>query len=205
MKAFDDNTDGKPRTPWENPPSGTHLAFLYRVALAGFCPDTYQGVQKMKSKIHLAFEVWPKKGGEWVKTSQGQPFVISPGFKGWMTLGTYKEFMQAWVGTENPEIEAILGQPALLSIQTAKSQSGSEFSRISSIAPPMEGLALPEMGNPALVYNVHEHDPEAFDKLPNWIKNFIVSESETYQRLLGKRKNDAADAQAGHKDDDIPF
>jgi hypothetical protein len=202
----------------EIPPAGMHLGLLFRVIDAGWCHNEFNGVKSLKTKVRLDFELWPLgENNEYTLMESGKPFCVSPGFQGWLTLGKYTEIMNSWRGSENPDVETFLGQPALLNIKytEGKPKDGvtAVYANVTAVNPIMRGMFIPEMVNPPLVYSVKAHDQELFLKLPKWIQDWIARESDSFSRLqkAESRTSSAEDPGpdqpygAPPSDDDIPF
>jgi len=125
------------------------------------------------------------------------------------------QFLTAWRGKPFTEAELkgfdlakVIGVPCLISI-THEDKGGKIREVISSIAPPLKGMAIPPQFNPSVHYEVEDKRNEVFNALPEWMRKMIEASDEFTGKVSGDDvDNAAADAEAlaqEKKADEVPL
>jgi hypothetical protein len=121
-----------------------------------------------------------------------QPFVISKEFTLSMAeKANLRAFLTSWRGKPFTAEEAmafdvtkLLGVPCQLSIihEQGRKDPTRSYERISAITPLMKGVVCPPQANPTFVFSLEEFSTDAFNALPDWLKE-VVRESDEYKEL----------------------
>jgi len=107
------------------------------------------------------------------------------------------------------DLPSMLTKPVTVSIGVTS--GGND--KITAISPPMDGVEVPPLENPATVFDFDEPDMEAWEKIPNWIKEKIKNATNYPGSKLSKLV-EGAEGEAQKKqeaenfsdfDDDIPY
>lgn len=106
-------------------------------------------------------------------------------------------------------VSKLIGQPAYLSIIHNTSKDGTKtYSNIFSVMKMPKGLPVPQLVNESVLYSAHQHNQEAFDKLPPFIQDKIKQSPEYISATGGNKPTNpplrkAIDETLGN--DEIPF
>lgn len=194
---------------FENAPAGSHLGICYGVIDLG--------TQLFKSQqfgdeacpgILFQFEL-PHE-----LTQDGRPFSVSKTLK--LKSGkkaAYRVFMESWRGVPFNDSDfgsfdaaRVLGKAASLGITHETSERGT-FSKISTVMPPMKGLAIPQPTNKLIHFTFDDFKQDVYDGLSDWLKAKIALSRE-YQQMKGVPQNDVPTEDsygARLPDDEVPF
>lgn len=193
---------------FELPPAGTHLAICYRLVDLGTQPGGQYGPMH---KVMLGWEL----PDELMK--DGRPFTVS----GWYTWSmgekaNLRKILEGWrgqpfsepdfKGSHRFDVKNVIGKPCLLTI-VHEHKGEKTYANVTHASKLMKGqTAPPPVNKPVYVWLSHElFDAEAFDSLPDGLKNKIMQSPE-YKRLIGADPtNGAARPVSADMDDAIPF
>ena len=152
------------------------------------------GEPKVQSKCFIQFE-FPTEMMEidgvdrprW----QGKEFVVSNHEK----AGMFKLMQAAGVNS----VAALLGEPVLCSIGTTSGGNA----KITTIAGMMKGMTVPELANPAVLYDLDKPDASIFEKLPPFVKEKINNQYDPSDGVvhIDPKTNEPVVG----SDEDIPF
>lgn len=161
-------------------------------------PKTYDdGNTVIKPEVYINFEFPTERitiGDEDKPRWTGKQYVLSAHEKAALT-----SLMAAVAGGSNNVADA-LGKPCSV---TVGSTSGGN-AKIVNVAPLMKGMAVPELENPATVFDFDEPDMEAWEKIPNWMKEKIKEATNYNGSKLSKLVKDGEpnNATQSAQDDD---
>lgn len=173
----------KPSGPHFLVPAGSHIARCFQVVDIGTREDTYEGKPRTRRVVRITWEL-PDELIE--KDGKSLPAVISKNY----TLSLHEKSglrkdLEAWRGKAfTPEelkgfdISELCGQPALLSVVHKQKQDGEARADVSSVAKPPKGLECGIQVNPSMEYSVASHDQASFDKLPQFLRDQIMTSAE---------------------------
>lgn len=193
----------KPRAATQKalPEEGLTPAICYQVLYLGHHKQTWNGKDKWNPKVRFTFElpelthVFDEKKGE-------QPFVVSAEHNLYLnTKSNFYKFLRQWFPKldidENKEVDLakLAGKKAMINVVHNEAKNGNTYANIGSIAPVMKGVTVGEPVNPVVVYDVDEHDEDAFQELPEWLQNKIT-ESQEMQDQHGDEVEDAISDQS---------
>lgn len=187
-------------------PAGTHVAVCTLVADMGVQPT---GKFKPRAQIYIRWEIpgeimtW--KDGEGVDHTG--PMVI--GKKYTMSLSekaNLRADLESWRGrmfTEQElkgfDIKNILGKPCMLGV-THNTVGTKTYANISAVMGLPKGTMPPSASVMPIAYDLDNHNPAVFDKLPNWLQEAINSRVKSDNASTVQGNGTEADF-----DDDIPF
>lgn len=171
-------------------PAGTHVARCVSWIDIGTHSFEWQGEAKTPRKVRIGFET-PNETAVFNEEAGEQPFLVSTE----LTMSLHEKsnmfkMLETWIGfTEDmkksfdPQKD-MLGVPCLVTVKHEETKSGNTFAKITSVTPLMKGAECPEQVNPSMYFfmgwNGHasEFDEEAFEKLPAFIQDKIMSTPE---------------------------
>lgn len=166
-------------------------------------PKTYDdGNTVIKPEAYVNFEFPTERievNGEDKPRWAGKQYVISSHEK-----AALMGLMAATAPGSNNVADA-LTKPCTVTIG---STSGGN-AKIINVAPLMKGFYVPELENPAVVFDFDDPDMSVWDKIPNWIKEKIKSatnyEGSKLSKLVEEAQSGSDSTQNGAFDDDTPY
>lgn len=183
-------------------PAGTHVARVYRFMNLGTRLQEYQGVTKdypdtlVTFTLELPnelneFEYENKETGEKEKVSK--PFVISREFT--LSMGSksnLRPFIEGIIGKKLSDeeagefdIESIIGKVCQATVTHAPSKDGTRtYANLTSVAPLMKGIEVPEVVNKPLVQDINLMTEEEIEALPQFLQTKIKI-SDEYKARFG--------------------
>jgi hypothetical protein len=196
-------------------PAGTYLGRCYSMVHLGTHDDEFQGRAKKTNKVRITWEL-PTEMKVFNPEKGEQPLVISKEFTLSMAdKANLRAFLTSWRGKPFTSEEAmsfditkLLGVPCQLSIihEPSKKDPSRVYERISSITSVMKGVTAPPQINPTFVFSLESFDPDAFNALPDWLKE-IIRESDEYKAFSAPAEqpqvNNVVDTSIDF--DDLPF
>lgn len=201
-------------------PEGKHTAILYLIADLGHHKDTYDGVETIKHKIYLAWELVGTKMEDGRPYVIGKEYTVSPskfhegGYYFAKTSNIYK-IIKSWgnqekVRTDPGVLVELLNSayPATINIehQIARKDATKTYAVIDSVKP-YKGKDKPVRVNEP-VDGISKLATD-FEKLPEWIKKRINSSLEKNGGVPRRVYDDAPDQDPTNGSDtydfDIPF
>lgn len=190
---------------FEQPEVGSFAARCYGVVEIGTHEEEYKGEKKLQKKMIVFWELDQKM-------EDGRPFVINK----WYTnsLGekaNLRKDLKTWRGRDFTEAELakfemkkILNQPCLISLSEKK-----ERVQVAGIIPLPKGMQAPPLENDTIDWGICDlGDEEAWDKLYDWVKKFIMKSVEYKEwEAAGNSmpESGSQEEEAFDPDDEIPF
>jgi len=195
-------------------PPGTYIARCYSMVDLGTHDDEFQGRKKKTHKVRITWEL-PTETRVFKPENGEQPFVISKEFTLSMAeKANLRGFLTSWRGKPFTAEEAmafdvtkLLGVPCQLSIihEQGRKDPTRQYERISAITPLMKGVVCPPQSNPTFVFSLEEFSTDAFNALPDWLKE-IVRESDEYKELSSPVEViHSTPVSIDDESDDLPF
>jgi len=175
--------------------AGTHIATLYNFLFIGTIPDSYEGIARDTAKIRLTWEL-PNELHVFKQENGPQPRVISEEYT--LSFGeksNLRKIVEGMMGkmsdhdAEHFDVESLVGKSCLLNIIHKTNAKGNTYARIASTSPLMKGMEKPAQVNPSRIQTYQNWDQEYFDKLPNFIKEKVMS-SQEYQSMMNQGESD---------------
>ena len=161
----------KPESTFTPVPEGTHVARVYKFMNLGQRLQEYQGVQKdyPDTLINISFELPLELNKFTVKNEDGteeeieKPFAISREFT--LSMGAksnLRPIVEGIIGTSLSDeeayafdLETLVGKTCQLTVVHKPSADGTKtYSNITSTAPLMKGIEVPEPFNDAVIQDV---------------------------------------------------
>jgi hypothetical protein len=171
-------------------PAGNHIARCYSMIELGTLTEVILGQEKTMHKIRLTFEL-PDELKVFNAEKGEQPCVISKEFTLSMNeKSNLRAFLKSWRGKDFTEEEAtafdvtkLLGVPCLLNIihKPSKKDPSRIYDEIASATPLMKNMVCPPQVNPTFEFSLSEWNQEAFDTMPDFIKDKIRMSKEYIQ------------------------
>lgn len=212
MKLRDDGST------FEAPPSGNHIARLYRLIDLGTQEGQWQGKPTSSRKALLSFELL---GDD--RMSDGRPFTISRRFTASVNeKAALRLFLESWRGKrystaeiqEGVDLSAILGAYGLLNCVEAH-RDGHLYINIAGISPLPKGMPKPPGVNAPVLFDLAAPDWDVFADLGERLQETILASPEgraAYERSgtpAGSNRDDDEELERQHAaaamEDDIPF
>lgn len=187
------NATSTSTTPRELIPAGNYVARCYKMIEIGTVPTEYLGVEKMKAKVRIGWEL-PLELKVYSQEKGEQPLVIDKEYT--LSLSdkaNLRRDLKSWRGkdfttteAENFDITKLLGVPCMLNIIHVQGKKDPEksYEAISSISPLPKGFACPDQINETFIFDFENYDQAKLDSLPNFIKEVIITSNE-YKSIHG--------------------
>jgi hypothetical protein len=184
----------EPRSKYELPPSGTHLARLYRFVDLGWQTSTYEDEARDQHQAILGWELCGRL------MSDGRPYSVSKTinlslhekstFRGWAEAMVGREFGPPdLVGRNRFDVKELIGTVCLLQVEHGTSRKGNLFAKVANLMPAPEGVKAPDLVNEPYYFSLdpREFDQAVFDSLPQWDREKIEASDSwvKLQRRLG--------------------
>ena len=195
-------------------PAGNHVAICNAVIDLGvqkgrgMYPDP-------KHEIYIRFElpterVRYQKDGREIEgpMSIGRRFTASMSEK-----ANLRKFIESWFGKKFPDndsasdfdMELLIGKKCLLNV-THTEKGDKTYANIQGASPIPKGMSADyAQANPALFYDLLDHDPAVYENLPEWLRKIIDDRIDDRLDRSGSRELDPVGTGAAELDDDIPF
>lgn len=175
-------------------PAGTQMARLVQVIDLGLQSQRpYQGQEKRPAyEVRLTFEfpnarvevdgesrpMWKSKV---IKMSSHEKSTCRQWYEKLDPTGKYR-------GDWSQLLEAPIF--ALIVHEMGKGENaGKMFDKIADIQPPMQGIDVPPLENPATLFNLDSPDMEVFEEFPEWLKDKIKENLEFDNSKLHRMLN----------------
>jgi hypothetical protein len=195
------------------PPAGNHVAICNMIVDMGMQPGSGQ-YPDPKPQVHIRFELcnelheYEDKAGHKVTA----PMVIGRTFTASMSVkGHLRKFIEGMYGKPFPNDEAaadfdfskIAGKKCLLNVVHVE-RPPKTYANIQSATPLPKGMVdSTEQYNKTIYFSLDDPDKEAFNRIPNWLKEKIEN------RLAEAGSTTQPDAPAAGEtekfDDEVPF
>ncbi len=181
----------------------------------GTVTETFKGTEKQLNKVRLTFEL-PTETKVFKEENGEQPYSISKEFTLSMhEKATLRQMLESWRGkgfteleSESFDITVLCGKPCMLNVIHETSPDGSKtYAKISSISPMPKGLQCPAQVNPDFILSYDDFDHEAFENLPDFLKDKIKTSVEYAHMMTAPFKKLISHTVSAGDDDtnDLPF
>ncbi|QDP53352.1 MAG: hypothetical protein Unbinned6805contig1000_14 [Prokaryotic dsDNA virus sp.] len=200
---------------------GNYLARLVQVIDLGLQPQRpYKGQEKPPAhEIMLTYEL----GTEFMKDEEGNDIEDKPR---WISetipfLSLKAELAKSTkrINALDPKLEfggdfaEMTGLPCTVTVthNPHKTEPEKVYVNVGNVTPPMKGIPIPELVNPAKVFDLSEPDLEILGSLPEWVQDKIKSNLEfngstLYGMLNGDAPKEAEPvAETEEEDVESPF
>ena len=194
---------------------GNYPARCYSMVHIGTIEEIIMGEKKVLNKVRITWEL-PTELKVFKEENGEQPHVVSKEFT--LSLhekATLRAFLKNWRGKDFTEeeakafdIEKLIGAPCMLNITHKKSKDGTKtYAEIGSVSKLPKGLECPEQINPSFVWTYEDFDAEKFNKLPEFLRNKMVTSVEYIQATSGANEIQVINAEVikAEEHDDLPF
>lgn len=212
MAILATNTGGTTIQPIE---AGSYPARCYSMIHIGTIDENFQGEIKTMNKVRITFEL-PTELKVFKEENGEQPHVISKEFT--LSLhekATLRSFLKNWRGQDFTEeeaksfdIEKLIGAACMLNITHKKSKDGTKtYAEIGSVSKLPKGLECPAQINPSYVWTYDNFDQEKFNKIPEFLRQKMVTSFEYIHATTIANETPVYDAEVvdPNKADDLPF
>jgi len=212
MAILATNTGGSTIQPIE---AGSYPARCYSMIHIGTIDENFQGEIKTMNKVRITFEL-PTELKVFKEENGEQPHVISKEFT--LSLhekATLRSFLKNWRGQDftdeeakSFDIEKLIGAPCMLNITHKKSKDGTKtYAEIGSVSKLPKGLECPAQINPSYVWTYENFDQEKFNKIPEFLRQKMVTSFEYIHATTVANETPVYDAEvvSSEPQDDLPF
>lgn len=212
MAILATNTGGSTIQPIE---AGSYPARCYSMIHIGTIDENFQGEIKTMNKVRITFEL-PTELKVFKEENGEQPHVISKEFT--LSLhekATLRSFLKNWRGQDftdeeakSFDIEKLIGAPCMLNITHKKSKDGTKtYAEIGSVSKLPKGLECPTQINPSYVWTYENFDQEKFNKIPEFLRQKMVTSFEYIHATTVANETPVYDAEvvSSEPQDDLPF
>jgi hypothetical protein len=212
MAILATNTGGSTIQPIE---AGSYPARCYSMIHIGTIDENFQGEIKTMNKVRITFEL-PTELKVFKEENGEQPNVISKEFT--LSLhekATLRSFLKNWRGQDftdeeakSFDIERLIGAPCMLNITHKKSKDGTKtYAEIGSVSKLPKGLECPAQINPSYVWTYENFDQEKFNKIPEFLRQKMVTSFEYIHATTVANETQVYDAEvvSSEPQDDLPF
>jgi hypothetical protein len=173
-------------------PAGLHDAICYGVVHAGTVNSPYNNQPRMRNVLYLCYE-FPAIKNVFDEDKGEQPAVTTMMFTySYSEKGNLLDWINTWsngkINKKNItdfDIEKLAGLGCKLQIIMDESEGKTRSypkGIIGLTAEEKKTLNKNSLYNPIMIYDVDNHDQEAFDALPNWLQKKVM-ESQEYKKL----------------------
>ena len=162
-------------------PEGTHTGILYSIIDLGSHMNPM--ANRMQRKVRLTFELSEELMDDGRPFSIGKEFTMSVDRK-----AKLYEYIRSWKGidaAEGLDMDALLGEPANISIKHETGQTGKTYAAITAITPLKKNEVAPNPINPLVLFDLDKFNPEVYASLPEFVRT-KVAESPEYEKAAVK-------------------
>lgn len=195
--------------------SGTYPARCYSMIHIGTIEEEFNGEKKRQNKVRITWEL-PTELKEFKEGEGQKPYVMSKEFT--LSLhekSTLRAFLKSWRGKDFTDDEAkafdvtkLLGVPCMISVgQTEK--NGKTYANVNSVSPLLKGYTMPSQINPTFELNYDNFTIEAFNSLPEFIRE-KMKRSEEFAKIANAleaidEEKKGIDSPVDNQNDNLPF
>lgn len=172
--------------------AGSYVARCVSMTHIGTMIEKYMGDDKLMNKVRFDFEL-PTELKVFNEEKGEQPYMLGRDFS--LSLhekANLRKFLAAWRGKDFTEEEAasfditkLLGVTGMANVIHQTSKDGKVYAAITSMSAIPKGMVCPPQINPSFEFGYTPFSQEAFDKLPQWLKDKVVQSNE-YKELFDK-------------------
>lgn len=167
---------------------GTFPARIVQIIDLGIQEDEYLGERKVGHKVFINFE-FPTElvtvGDEDKPRWLGKEYTVSLHEKAALTKLVAAADPEGKATSKGRNMKGLLGLPLMVSI--GSTDKGNP--KISNVARLMKGLAVGELVNKSIFFDMDEGDVEQFNKLPQWMQDKIKGGLDFKDTMLAKALN----------------
>lgn len=153
---------------------GTYAARIAQIIDLGVQEDEYEGEKKVAHKVFIQFEMPTEtitidgiEKPRWI----GKEFPVSVHEKSSMYKLMQAADPDGKLTAKGRNLKGLLGLPLMLTVgSTAKGNA-----KVGGVARLMKGMAVADLSQKPVFFDLDGSDKEQFDKFPNWIKLKIQS------------------------------
>lgn len=192
-------------------PAGNYIARCYQMIEIGTVNEIILGESKTLKKVRIGWEL-PTELKVFKEENGEQPYVISKEY----TLSMHEKSslradLKSWRGKDFSEAEAksfditnLLGKPCMINIihKPGKADPSKTYQAIAGITGMPKGMTPPDAINPLFVLSYDKFDQQAFESLPDFIKDKMKGSLE-YAAI--KQPNVVEMHKEHMNNDDLPF
>jgi hypothetical protein len=181
-------------------PTGNHVARCIKLIDLGTQHGEYQGQPNTRNQVLVTWELCNEM------MEDGKPFTVSHFYTNSLNeKATLRAHLEAWRGRQFTEAECksfdlmnILGKPCMVTI--ILNDKGK--AKVSAVAGMPKGMTAPEQINPSSAFWIEEWNEEAYQKIPQGLRDIIEKSDEFKAR---KKGNGAANPAFDDMADDKPW
>jgi len=192
----------KPKSDFQIPPAGAHLARLYRIVDLGTQETTFKGEKKWVPQVLLTFELI------FEKMEDGKPLIISSTYT--MSLGEkskMRQIVRSLTGTALTDetasgfnLSELIGKVATVTVIHKTGRDGRDRAYIQDVGAVPKGTKIEDGPfNKPMVFDLGAFDQAQYDSLPQYYKDKIASSPEYLKIVDPQGKGSIVTT------DDIPF
>lgn len=158
-------------------PAGTFQAKCYTIADIGSQPNKFKGGE-LKSELVIIWELSESM-------DDGRPYAISQTYTA--SLGeksNIRRDLEAWRGRPFTDeelrgfsLKKVIGKDCFLSV-IHEERNGRMYSKVGSVIALPKGVPPLPTNNEPVFFDMDEFDPDAFEKLPQWIQERVKKSPE---------------------------
>lgn len=186
-------------TAFEYPEPGSYAATCYKVVDIGTQESTYEGKAVKRHQVIISWELEEKM-------KSGEPFVISAFYTVSLSeKSKLRPMVESWRGAAFTPAELdgfnlgqLLGKPCMVSL--VMSDKGKI--KVGSVSKLPKGMAISELVNPIVHFDLGAYDEATFNKLSDKTKELIRKSPEYRAVITAKHANLPAEVEDGPE---VPF
>lgn len=185
---------------------GTYMARIAQIIDTGIQENEWEGVVKEQHQVLITFEFPTERvevKGEDKPRWLGKSYNISSHEKSTLSklmLAADPEGKDTFKGRN---LKGLLGKPLMVTVGS----SAKGNAKVAGVARLMKGMAVPELENPTVFFDLDDQNKDVFDGFPQWVKDKIVNsigfEKTNFYKVFSSdsKVNNSID----DMDDDIPY
>lgn len=199
--------------------AGTYPARCYSMIYLGTLLTNFQGTESYKEKIRVSWEL-PTERRVFKEGEEEKPYTVSKEYT--LSLhenATLRQHLKAWRGKDFTDDEAarfnvakLVGKTCTISIGHKTGKDGKTYTEITGISPYMKGMPDYKQYNPSFILTYQNWDWDAFNSLPEWLRNKMETSKEYKIMTMSLMEDDRrrAELESDRPDenksvDDLPF
>ena len=184
---------------------GVHTARCYQIIDLGHQTTEYQGTVKVLPKVRITWEICDEQ------MSDGRPFSISKEYTASIGIkATLRKDLEAWRARKftdselaNFSLENVLKAPCQL--QIVHTQKGDKtYASVNSIMALPKGMALPDLVNPAVKFDIQTFDHDIFNSLTSYVQKKILMSKELEENGIPEAREEV-EQEPVIESDEVPF
>ena len=100
------------------------------------------------------------------------------------------------------DFTSLVGLPCLVAVVNNE-RDGRIYNNVGSISPPLKGIPVPDAVNPPTLFDFDDPDPEAWERMPEWIQG-IIKDSLSYRGSKVQAMVEGAAEKVEEPEEDVP-